>query len=41
VILYPYGLSSPMKITIVAGERRFAVQGGVLGRFSVARLYAD
>ena len=41
VILYPYGLSSPMKVTIVSGERRFAVQGGVLGRFSVARLYAD
>lgn len=41
VILHPYGLSSPMKVTIVAGERSFAVQGGVLGRFSVARLYAD
>lgn len=41
VVLHPYGFAAPMEVTIAAGSRRLVVQGGVLGRFTVARLYAD
>lgn len=40
-VLYPYGFATPLRVEVAAGDRILVVEGGVVGRFSIARLYAN
>lgn len=40
-VLAPFGLDAPLEAIVRGGGLALSVRGGMLGRFSVARLHAD